>query len=265
MLIYQTGRSWIVGSIHVLTERLSEAIEPILARLIEVADIVVLESRPPDLDLESALPSAEPPGARLSNTSLLALAGQELYEKLGKRVNAAELDPQDFEDCAPWWAALRLGTHRFAEAGFNPALGVEATLKHLLEAAGKKPLSLEGPLDGLRCFAQAPLEEQLEGLRAAVEDEERFTAELDLLIQGWSTSSTQILTQLLDSRLSYLPSTYGCLMTTRNHEWVPQLDRLFRLSECSLVVVGALHLVGDSGVIALLEQRGHHFKKIAVG
>lgn len=251
MLIYQTGNSWIVGSIHVLTEPLSTAIEPILARLIEMTDIVVLES---------AVSSSEPPGARLSDSSLLALAGQELYEQAIKTAVSVGLEPEDFGDCAPWWAALQLAMHRLVAAGFHPVLGIEAIMKRLLEAAGKRPLFLESSVHGLRCFNQAPLEEQLKYLRVVVEDEAEVPAEFALLLRGWIAGSTRILTELLESRLRDLPNMFGCLMTARNYEWAPQLDQLLRRSERSLVIVGALHLVGDSGVIALLEQGGHRFQ-----
>src|SRR5436305_3991366 len=253
MLIYQTNNSWIVGSIHVLTEQLSAALEPVLAQLIDMADIIFLEA---------AMPDSEPPRARLLGTSLRELSGPELYEQVTRTAVSIGLDPASFTDCSPWWAALRLGVHRLSAAGFNPTLGIELTMHRLLQAAGKRPLLLEHSLQGLRCFDQAPLEEQLRSLRMVAEGGERVTAEFDLLLRGWVTGATEILEQLLESRLRLFPNTFHCLITERNYAWLSQLDQLLRCRERSMVVVGALHLVGDSGLIAMLEQDGHHIQRL---
>ncbi|MBM4231580.1 MAG: TraB/GumN family protein, partial [Gammaproteobacteria bacterium] len=42
----------------------------------------------------------------------------------------------------------------------------------------------------------------------------------------------------------------------RNRNWVPQVKALLERDEDTLVVVGALHLVGERGLIALLEREG---------
>jgi uncharacterized protein YbaP (TraB family) len=53
-----------------------------------------------------------------------------------------------------------------------------------------------------------------------------------------------------------MPRLYDDLVDRRNRNWVPRLKALLARTDDTLVVVGALHLVGDRGLIALLEREG---------
>ena len=46
-------------------------------------------------------------------------------------------------------------------------------------------------------------------------------------------------------------------IVTRNRNWIPKLDALFRRTGHTFVVVGAAHLVGPDGLIAMLKAKGY--------
>jgi uncharacterized protein YbaP (TraB family) len=48
---------------------------------------------------------------------------------------------------------------------------------------------------------------------------------------------------------------------SRNRDWIPKLEKLFAQGDV-FVAVGADHLIGDKGVIKLLEARGFTAKRI---
>ena len=47
------------------------------------------------------------------------------------------------------------------------------------------------------------------------------------------------------------------LFTARNAAWTPKLDRLFNKPGDHFVAVGAGHLLGSDGLVALLRARGY--------
>ena len=55
---------------------------------------------------------------------------------------------------------------------------------------------------------------------------------------------------------------YQTLLVQRNQNWIPQLTQMLATKEVELVLVGALHLAGDSNVLELLQQQGYQVTKL---
>ena len=53
------------------------------------------------------------------------------------------------------------------------------------------------------------------------------------------------------------PELYEAIVADRNRNWVNTIDKLLRDEEDYLVIVGALHLIGEDGMPQLLEARGY--------
>lgn len=46
------------------------------------------------------------------------------------------------------------------------------------------------------------------------------------------------------------------LADERNQKWLPQVQAMLATDQNHLVIVGALHLLGDSGLVSLLQKQG---------
>ncbi|MGV7223169.1 MAG: TraB/GumN family protein [Nitrospinales bacterium] len=53
------------------------------------------------------------------------------------------------------------------------------------------------------------------------------------------------------------PEVYDEFIVKRNNAWIPQIEAMLKTKDVEFVLVGALHLVGDDGVIAQLAARGY--------
>ena len=58
------------------------------------------------------------------------------------------------------------------------------------------------------------------------------------------------------SSIKDAPEVYQSLLVDRNRRWVPKIEACVQTRRC-FVVVGAAHLVGPDGLVALLTQRGY--------
>ena len=60
------------------------------------------------------------------------------------------------------------------------------------------------------------------------------------------------------------PAVYQRINVDRNDAWVPQLEAMLDPGETgnTLVVVGALHLVGEDGVVEKLQAKGYEVERI---
>lgn len=53
------------------------------------------------------------------------------------------------------------------------------------------------------------------------------------------------------------PALYHMLLVERNLSWLPQIEAFLNTPDTELILVGALHLAGEDGLLAQLRQRGY--------
>ena len=53
------------------------------------------------------------------------------------------------------------------------------------------------------------------------------------------------------------PDLYEKLIGARNRAWLPAIEELLAGDRDAMVVVGAMHLVADDGIIEMLRQKGY--------
>jgi uncharacterized protein YbaP (TraB family) len=64
-----------------------------------------------------------------------------------------------------------------------------------------------------------------------------------------------------DLRNQY-PRVYDRVFRQRNRNWLDTLEELIRSGDRVMVIVGSGHLIGEDGLITLLDQRGYRFDKL---
>ncbi|RTZ60578.1 MAG: TraB/GumN family protein [Gammaproteobacteria bacterium] len=58
------------------------------------------------------------------------------------------------------------------------------------------------------------------------------------------------------------PQMYQTMLVQRNHAWLPQIEKFLDTDEVEFVLVGVLHLVGDDGLLTLLEAQGYDVEQL---
>jgi len=86
---------------------------------------------------------------------------------------------------------------------------------------------------------------------------------IDELILAWREGDTEALEDGLVSSIASQEELNRALVVERNRRWVTRILDLLDDDDDYLVVVGAMHLVGDDGVPRLLEQRGTHIRQLS--
>ncbi len=60
------------------------------------------------------------------------------------------------------------------------------------------------------------------------------------------------------------PDIYQALVVDRNNAWLPKIEAMVKSREVEFVLVGALHLAGDNGLLAQLGARGYRVRQLQV-
>jgi uncharacterized protein YbaP (TraB family) len=228
----------------------------------EDAETLYMELDMDDLDALQMQVTINRLGMLEEGTSLREVMGEALYTEAATLAAQLEIPLEMLERTEPWLAAITVEQLVLARIGFNPAYGVEM---HLLQKAsndGKEILGFEtveqqlGYLDGLS------LEAQRELLMQTLTESAAIRGIMDDLISAWRSGDIDYLEQTLLDDVSGYPELYDAIVADRNRLWVDTIDELLNDGEDYLVVVGALHLVGEGGVPRLLEQRGVRIKQM---
>jgi uncharacterized protein YbaP (TraB family) len=250
-----SNRVYLLGSVHLLRAQ-DHPLPQIIDQVYEEAETLYMELDMDDLDPLLMQSTINRLGMLDEETSLRDVMGDDLYAEATARAAELEMPLEMLERTEPWLAAITVEQLALSRIGFNPSYGVEMHLLKKASGDGKEILGFESVeqqlayLDGLSLDAQRDLLMQTLTESAAIEEL------MDDLILAWRSGDIDYLERTLLEDVSGYPELYDTIVANRNRLWVDTIDALLEQREDYLVVVGALHLVGDDGVPRLLEQRG---------
>ena len=76
--------------------------------------------------------------------------------------------------------------------------------------------------------------------------------------QNWRAGDMKGLEKTaIEPFITEFPATFDALLTVRNANWLPKIEALMVTAEVEFILVGALHLAGEQGLLTLLRQRGY--------
>lgn len=247
---------YLTGTVHVLPT--DTALPGNIAQAYEKATQLVLE-----IDLSSAASLTAAMGGMQAG---LLPQGQTLDQLLDattrRRLNEAAsrlgISSELLAPFAPWLAALTLEQLQLAQMGMDSSSGIDMQLTARASQDGKRIRGLETIDDQLQIFSRMNAKQQLDYLRYTLDELDTLPKELDRLLVAWQGGDEQHLRQLLSDGLDQNRELYAALTTTRNRRWLQQIKPLLDQERGDvLVAVGALHLVGDEGLVTLLQRAGY--------
>ncbi|HEX2492509.1 MAG TPA: TraB/GumN family protein [Steroidobacter sp.] len=250
-----TNTLYLLGSVHFLnaSEKLPAAADQAYAD----AEKVVMEIDLDDLSPIEMQQTTLELGMLPEGDSLRVRIGAETYAKVEARARELGLEPAVLNRFRPWFAALTLAQIQLIRMGLDPNSGVEQRVA-ARAAIDHKPIEgLETLREQLGMLAALPEKQQRQFLLYSVEDAEHAADEIDALLAAWRRGDAAALAEVLMEGFEQYPDLYRPLTVERNSRWLPILEQLLEKKDDYLVVVGALHLVGDNSVIELLEKHGY--------
>jgi uncharacterized protein YbaP (TraB family) len=184
------------------------------------------------------------------------------FEAYGAKNNLPVANFQNFE---PWFVGLILNVTEMQKLGLNPALGLDKHFMGRAAKAGKPTKGLETANSQIAIFDGMGATQQEQFLLESLGDSAEIKAKMDELHDTWRKADDKTLfdKMAMDMRKKY-PELYQSMNPDRNKAWLPKLEDLLKTntSDDILVVVGALHLVGDDGIVKMLKDKGYKIKRM---
>ena len=246
---------YLLGSVHLLREE-DHPLHSAIDAAYEDADVVVMELDMDDLDPAKAQAAFRRAGVLTDGTTLRDLMGEEPYAQAEKAAAAVDVPLDMLAQSEPWLAAITVELMALYRIGFNPLYGVEMTITNRATSDGKPIEGLETVDEQLAFLDGLPLEAQREMLLQTLTGSAALPESIDGTIEAWHHGDVQALERDLLSAIREQPELHAALLVDRNRRWAEAIAGWIGDDRDYLVVVGALHLVGDEGVPALLEEKG---------
>jgi uncharacterized protein YbaP (TraB family) len=245
---------WLLGSVHAM--RPGEAPLPdAVTDAFDAARVAVFEVELEQLGAAAVKMMVR--GTLTGGETLADVVPPELYRETVRHAGRAGVDPSMLASMKPWMAALTLTSLELVNAGYDPSEGIDMVLYTRARAAGKRIVALETVDQQVALFADMSRKESVAFLRYTLADLETVVPMLDDITAAWRRGDASVLADLLTEGFEDAPGLYESIVVDRNAAWQETIEDLLRGDDPAIVVVGALHLVGEEGLVTRLRRAGY--------
>lgn len=242
--------SYVLGTMHTAGTEVIDTLAG-LAEALEHVAVVYVEVLSSDMALT---PAAMACAIAPSDSTLQRLLSPAALDSVCRYVSTFGVDgARTLEALGKMKPAMLDAFLEVRRAGASTDMAMDIALQHHATAMGKDVRALETAEQQMRMLMGTPIAEQLEALMESVRAPEAAQAASDSLVAAYRCQDLEAIGRLL---VREMKGAYAERMVyVRNRAWaaalVPEMRR------CSvLVAVGAGHLVGPEGLLAMLRSAG---------
>ena len=252
---------YLAGSVHLL--KANDAVLPAaFNRAYSSSKGLVMELDPANLNPTEAASWMLTNGMLPEGMTLRRKLGDTRYRRVEAEATRLGVPLETLEQFQPWVIGLQLLEVQYQQLGFQPDAGVEQQLDQRAQADGKSIRGLETLSEQLGVLGALSDDDQARFLELIVTEMHDVDSDTQQVIAAWRAGDAAKLAALLSDEYKSFPALYRTLVSDRNRHWVPQIEQLLRDNQDSFVVVGALHLVGDGGLLELLRRDGFRCEQL---
>jgi uncharacterized protein YbaP (TraB family) len=251
---------YLAGSVHALDQSVYP-LSPAFQRAFDASGALVEEIDLADSNSLAAAPMLLGKGMFQDGQTFDRVVSRETLALVTARMKDTPLGMDLIKPMKPWMVDMILTALDVQNAGLDINLGLDKYFFDRAAAAGKETIPLETAESQVDRMDRMPIAVQEQMLRGTLRGLDSSGAALSSVVATWKRGDAASMEKLLLSEFDGLPAAYQSLVVERNRNWMPQLDAcLARRSPC-FVVVGAAHLVGPDGLLALLQRKGYRVEQ----
>jgi uncharacterized protein YbaP (TraB family) len=254
------GEILLLGSVHLLRSGdypLPTNIDAAYAR----ADRLVMELNEGEIDPLEMQGLVMRIGRLEGDTTLAQVMGAGDYARATALADDLGYPLDLLESVKPWLAAITIMNLHSINLGYRPELGLEQQLAARALRDGKPVLGLETAEFQLRLFDGLSDATQSKLLLQTLAEASDMDDQLNTLISAWRRGDSAALNRELTRSFEAYPDVYRVLVVERNRTWTKRLAEFADCEGVSFVIVGALHLIGESSVVEMLSEQGHEITR----
>ncbi len=253
--------SWLFGTIHMIGREDFFLTEPMQEHFRETEQVVF------EIDLEEmndigVLMPLLMQAFMKGDTTLQDLLEPEEYELVAEHFSDMGLPMMFLDRIKPMFLSAMTSEDLFSPGGGgSDIVSYEMEFMEMAQQQDKEVGGLETAAFQMSMFDSIPYRVQarmlLESVRSGEEGDEQFEA----MVALYKAQDLQGLHRMLQGDEEGISQYEDLLLVRRNRNWIPMMEA-YMAEKPTFFAVGAGHLAGPSGVIALLRARGYQLEPV---
>ncbi len=267
--IKDTASITIVGTMHIYDPRL-EDLRAALASTISSADLIMLEATPEEeAKLQNLIASDPSRMFIVDGPTLPELLDEDTWQLIAAAATERGIPSFMAAKMQPWYLSLTLAIPSCAMSDMMAgARGLDHMIMQDAEAAGVPMQAVEPYTTLFDLFKDDSFDEQVDMLRISMLVPELQQQMFVAMLDRYFAEDIGRLWEMSRIALSDVPDLdpveanamfdemEEALLITRNQNWIPVIKEASTTHDDIVLAVGAGHLIGDEGVLRLLENDG---------
>ncbi len=176
---------------------------------------------------------------------------------------------EQFRQMKPYLLMFTLTTLEYARLGYNAQQGIEVHLSQRASMEGKRVTALESMSEQMQMLDKLSPQLQTAMLQITVDEiaNGEVAALVAKMIEAWRSGNTEALDTVLSAEERRLEDAlaqefHERFLTERNINMANQIENMLRNGERVFVAVGAMHMVGEDGIPAILAAKGYQVRRL---
>lgn len=262
---------YLLGSIHAADKGIYPLNDTIMSAynksdyLAVEVDTVALTS---DFDLQVSLAQKM---LYTDGTTIKDHIGEELYNKMVAKLKEKGSYNSMYDNYKPAFFESLFENAIIVDADMDANAGIDMHFLKLAKKDNKNILEIETAESQYDLLLSNPIELDKMMLEGYVENYDESITEMKDLYSAWKNGNANELEQelmptssegLSPEEIEMIENYNDALINNRNYIMADALEKYFSEEKNVFCVVGVGHVVGNQGIISLMEQRGYNIEKL---
>ncbi len=194
--------------------------------------------------------------------TLSTVLSADAYAALSEYAAGTGIPLAMLETFKPGLLLSTLSVMEFQKLGFTPQ-GVDAYFFTRAMGEGKSRGELETIDEQIALLASMGVGYESQLVMYSIRDFAEMGSAIESMVRAWREGDTESLREeFVAPMLTETPDLYESVLVDRNNNWMPKIEAMFDTVETEFVLVGVAHLVGEHGLISMLQSKGYEIVQL---
>ena len=263
------NKTYLLGSIHIMPADVYPLDEKIESAYQE-SDVLIVEADATTIDQTVVNNFIIANAVYRDSINLQSILDEELFNNISLKMQKLGMTEEQLKAFKPWFVSLNLGLGALQKIDITTGQGIDLHFLKKAHEQEKTILELETPIIQLEALSSMDEQTQIDYLQYSLEDYENAKENFMKMLEYWKTGdadamNTQTKMKLLELKdeLPGITHYYNEVFVNRDINIAKKLAGYLEgeKDHTYFIIVGAFHVIGDDGLLKLLQNKGYKIKQ----